>query len=446
MLRLKSPLSVQLELTDACNNACIHCYNYWRYLETGSKLNKDNLKRTTQHFISIFEILKKCEIRVLILTGGEPFLRRDVLFEIAKLGKKAGMIIGVNTNGTLISPDDADTIYNLGIDFVLISLLGKKPKTHNLITNSRSFSRTIGAIKLLAQRGVNVSVNTVVSKLNFDEIREVAELISGLGVKSFSATPVIACYLAQQHQDILLTPSQIKEVLEILLSIQKDLGLSVDVLEPLVHCMFTADEQLRYGQFLDHRSCSAGITEAAISPNGDVRPCIHTDQIVGNVLKDGWEACWHRLENWTSPDLLPKDCLTCQVVDFCGGGCRMAALDKTSNISGKDPYMSKPLADSHLLSITQAKQIDFKNTDKFRKTKGFILREENFGGIVFSNKRYIFLNKEPFLFLKEISKSKSFSIDKLVSKYQVDYNELKEFIRILLARGFLEPAERSRRL
>jgi hypothetical protein len=55
MFRLKSPLRVQLEITEACNNARSHCYNYWRYVETGVRLSKDNNERTPEHFVKILE-------------------------------------------------------------------------------------------------------------------------------------------------------------------------------------------------------------------------------------------------------------------------------------------------------------------------------------------------------------------------------------------------------
>jgi MoaA/NifB/PqqE/SkfB family radical SAM enzyme len=39
--RLKAPITVQLELTKNCNYLCGHCYNFWRYQETGERNFKE---------------------------------------------------------------------------------------------------------------------------------------------------------------------------------------------------------------------------------------------------------------------------------------------------------------------------------------------------------------------------------------------------------------------
>ena len=290
MLRLKSPLSAQLELTGACNNSCIHCYNYWRYLETGQKLDKDSGQYNLDHFSQIIQMLSEIEIHALIFTGGEPFLRQDILFDLAQQGKEAGMIVGLNTNAVFIDQYSANVLNEIGIDFVLVSLLGDESSIHNAIAQTNSHERTIKGIKALTETDIELGVNMVVSRLNYKRIRQTALLLKNLGVKKFTATPVIACYLSEKHNSIRLAPKEIKNVLNDLLWIQENLDLKIDALEPLVHCMFNEEERYHFKQFLGHRTCSAGITECAISPSGDIRPCIHADYIAGNILEDGWEA------------------------------------------------------------------------------------------------------------------------------------------------------------
>lgn len=441
MIRLKSPLSVQLELTDACNNACAHCYNYWRYIETGQILNKDEGTRTLAHFIHIIEILASYQIRTLVLTGGEPFLRRDILFTVVNRAKKADMIVGVNTNGVLISESDVNILKCSGVDFVLLSLLADDPAIHNAITHTQSHGSTIRALELLIREEIDVSVNMVVSNVNFARIRQTAELVHSIGARAFSATPVIPCYLAKEHGNILLSPGQIKQVLENLMWAEQ-LGLNVDVLEPLAHCIFSPSEHRRFIQFLNHRSCSAGITEAAISANGDMRPCIHADTITGNILIDGWKKCWGKLQRWANPDILPDECLSCKVVDFCGGGCRMAALNKNGCLSGKDPYMTRPITKKRSYTVKDYKPVSWSERDVLKKCDGFSLRKEDFGGIVFSCKRYMFLKRQPFDFLRSISGKSLFSTEELLEEFDIDRSELKLFLDNLLSKGILEVAER----
>lgn len=435
MLRLKSPLTVQLELTNACNNTCVHCYNYLRYVRDKEKLAID-LQLPVSHFTGIAQKLADLDVRVMIITGGEPFFRRDALFPIARQAKCANMIVGINTNATMVAERDAKELKEIGVDFVLASLLSADRNTHNQIAQTESYDMTINGIRLLTQVGINVSVNMVVSQFNLADIRLTAKFVRDMRVKGFSATPAIACYLSDKHRGILLEAEQVKQVLNDLLW-AKEIGLDVDVLEPLAHCMFNGEERMRFGNFLDHRSCSAGITEAAISPEGDVRPCIHADKVVGNILTDGWDYCWKAMETWTTPNILPQECLDCEVVDYCGGGCRMAALDKFGSISAKDPYMTEPLREMDQLAKAEKKILLPEDNDRIMKPDSFVLRRENFGGVVFANKRYIFLRLEPFVFLEKIVKGDDFSIIELENDFPVDGGELRTFIGILLARGFL---------
>ena len=81
----KAPLSIQLELTSACNHKCIHCYNYWR--EPGDSLGtirKENLHRIIQNLV-------KSEVADLILTGGEPLLFPELLYEAIDLAHQGNM-------------------------------------------------------------------------------------------------------------------------------------------------------------------------------------------------------------------------------------------------------------------------------------------------------------------------------------------------------------------
>ena len=273
MYRLKSPLTAQLELTDACNNACLHCYNYWRYLETNQRFSSDSHKINIEHFRSLLDYLIVNEVRTVTLTGGEPFLRRDVLFDLIVMAKRANMKVGVNTNGVLVTEDDVSRLKNAGTDFILVALLSDNAVIHNRMTNSNAHALTSGTIVNLVKADLNVAVNMVVSSYNWDRVRQTAIYVKDLGIKEFSATPILPCPLAKGHLDLLLKPKQVKQVLSDLLWIKRQ-GMKVDVLEPLVHCMFDQEERTRFSQFLDNRSCSAGISDMVISPTGDVRPCI----------------------------------------------------------------------------------------------------------------------------------------------------------------------------
>lgn len=436
VFRLKSPLAAQLELTDACNNACLHCYNYWRYLETGKRISHDPHARTLDHFRQLLNHLIINEVRTVTFTGGEPFMRRDVLFDLVGDAKRAGLKTGINTNGALITTGDIGRLQDNGVDFLLVSLLSDDPVIHNRITKSYSHASTSRAITNLAKAGLRVAANMVVSVHNWNRVRQTSMYVRNLGLEEFSATPILSCPLASGHSGLLLSSEQVKIVLNDLLWAQAR-GMKVDVLEPLAHCMFNEDERVRFSRFLSHRSCSAGISDMVVSPDGDVRPCILATSTHGNLFVDGWEKCWSSLACWCSQDLLPHDCLSCAAVDECGGGCRVAAQAVSGNINGSDPYMTKPLTDGGVIATSEDELpvIDQETVIVFPPAVS--VRDEGFGCVVFCGPSFMFLDQDGAELLRILKALGTFTPSAVTGRVDIDEKDLNNFLTILAKRGFL---------
>lgn len=440
MYRLKSPLAAQVELTLLCNNLCYHCYNYWR-----SKEHPDPASRTCENeeaasLRRVVDLLIEEEVMSITLTGGEPFLRRELLFELLAKLKAARRKVSINTNGTLVTADDSRRLREGGIDLVVVSLSGHDSETNDLVTNRKSYEGTVEAIRRLSAEGISVLVNMVVSRMNLTDVLKTAKLVKSIGVDAFAATPVLACTaICGNCDDILLSTDEIKVVLDELLA-AKDMDMRVDVLEPLAHCMFTAKERLRYRDFLGNRTCFAGISDLVIAPNGDVRSCIMSDEVVGNIHVDGWHECWRRLEGWCGSDMLPPSCIQCSVVDYCGGGCRVAALATHGQINARDPYMTSPILNMESVAevgdvfvnvpaITDSTPLEF--------CADFVARKESFGGIVGSQGKALFLEKDGYIFMERLLRRQTFSIDDMLGSQDLDKEDVRQFLTLLMAQGFV---------
>lgn len=434
--RLKSPLSAQLELTDACNNACLHCYNYWRYLESGQRLDIDKKERPFSHFAQLLQHLVDREVRTVTFTGGEPFLRRDILFDLVQMAKSNGLKTGINTNGALIRSGDIEKLKEVDVDYVLVSLLSSQPVIHNYIANTKTHQKTSQSIVRLIESGIYVAVNMVASIYNWEGTYKTAMYVKDLGVSEFSATPVLPCPLAEEHSKLLLNSDQIKKVLNDLVRVRTD-GMIVDVLEPLVHCIFNAEERLRFAEFLSHRSCSAGISDLVISPDGFTRPCILATESSGNLLTDGWDKCWDAMSGWCSQELLPNECLACSLVDYCGGGCRVAALAKSGRINGRDPYMTEAVAESEIAAPVERSALQFDTETNLSFTEKALTRSEDFGCVLFCGKRFMFLDHDGAAFVHYLLQRGTFSIDSIGKDIAVDTEDLRDFLSVLVDKGFL---------
>lgn len=429
-----------MELTPACNNACEHCYNFWRYQETGAKLDRDDHSKGLEHFSRILDIIIEQGIVTVTFTGGEPFLRRDILFSLIAKAKKAGLKVLVNTNAALITRQDVTNLAQLGVEGVLVSLLSYDETTHNSIVHASSYGGTLRGIRRLIDGGVNTSINMVVSSLNATHVRSTAELVKSLGSTAFSATPVLSCHLSNRHNSLNLLPEQVRQAMSDLFWARDSLGMSIAVLEPLAHCLFSMKERRDFAAVIETRYCCAGISDAVVSPDGDLRPCILSTDIGGNILIDGWEGPWENLGHWKSQSMIPNECLSCGDVDKCGGGCRAAAKAHFGDYTAKDPYMTQPIS-AIQDDIKPQPSRKISTTSVLRPRPGLQTRMEPFGGIVFFDETYTFLRKEAFSFLMGLLDRKSFHVDKVAAEYSIPRKEARDFFQALVDDGYLVAKE-----
>lgn len=421
MKRLSAPLDVQIELTEKCNQKCFHCYNYWRYSE---EIGKNEL--SIQDFLIVVKKLVTAGINSITLTGGEPFLRPDLLFSILEYCNKNNIKASINSNATLIKKSDADKMRDLGVTHVLVSLLGLE-KTHNSITNSNTFKKACDGIAVLVDNKVKVSVNMAVSKLNLLELRDVSKIAKNLGAIVFCATPVVPSH--QSNKEFLLSGEECKQMLRTLLRIKDELQISIDTLEPIARCLFKEDEEYEFVNFFGNRICSAAVTACAISSKGAVRPCIHADIEFGNLIYENFFDIWEKMKFWASPDILPNECRSCKAVVICEGGCRMSAKLMIGCYDGNDMYMKGPITD-----IDRVKKLPFETEEKeiiaFQETEVFnfnslvVLRKENFGGVVCVDNGFDFVSDKGLDLLLSLKSRAVFSIKAVQEGFGLDKKEI----------------------
>jgi len=414
MERLFYPVSAQIELTEACNQKCQHCYNFWRY--DSKILKKDEMN--IDDFMIVLDKLHECGVSLLTLTGGEPLLRPEIFFALLNQAKKYDMEVGLNSNAVLINKENAKRMYENGLDHALISLIGIE-KTHNSISNlANGFKNTCKGIANLVEAGIGVSVNMVVSKLNQNEVYQVGSLVKDLGVKTFCVTPMVPSH--SSHSQYLLSGNECKNSLLTLLKTKNDFGFNIDTLEPIARCLFNEDEDDQFINFFGNRICSAAISSCAISSRGNVRPCIHSDKEFGNILSDDLSKIWERMSFWSSPDILPEKCRQCNANIICEGGCRMSAKLINGQYNGKDRYMTEPIMDfKRINKLPQRKNIDFNNNTLLKINDHTRFRKEKFGWVVYVYSNLEFCTDSGYDFIYKLYNKTSFTVVDLVEEFKL---------------------------
>lgn len=430
---LCGPVSVQVEVTEACNLNCIHCYNHWR--DKAKPFHADNLDNVKMN--KIIDYLIDAKISSVTLTGGEPLLFWNILPEAIERMISAGIRVGLNSNLSLLTEEVARALKQSGLKSVLVSALCGVQEIHDSITGcDGSWQKTIDGIKVARKFGFRVSSNTVLTKLNLKYLYETAELMKRLGVLTFCATKASPALNSRNFQDLVLNRYELRSSLNELLRIKEKLKMNVDILECYPLCLI--GDLSKYSHFA-RRKCTAGVTTCTISPSGDMRPCSHANMIYGNIFRENMFDVWMKMIDWRDAQYVPDECQSCEFAGHCSGGCRMEA-SYHGDIKGKDPFMSGPEDVKKDVKIKSTVDKTDKSilAMKLKINPQLRIRDESFGATVTVPSGTLFLNKDAVLILRYLSTCDIFTVNLVTEKYDLKVEVVNQLLQSLLKSGMIQ--------
>jgi len=268
-LELGVPLSVHFDLTWRCNERCVHCY-----LD-----HDDKGEVTTAEVKEILDQLASAGTFFLILSGGEPTMRKD-FFEIVEYARRLMFAVKVKTNGILLGEREAARLRELAIDSVQLSVYSHRSEVHDGITKvPGSLRRTINAVRFLREQRLKVIIAGVMMRQNLGDYKEMQRMAQELGV-SFQLDPTIT---PKMDGDTSILELRIPN--EALPQLFRDQSLVDDVDE------FCATGEADTSA-LEALPCSAGHTACYISPYADVFPCVQFPLPTGNLRQERFLDVW----------------------------------------------------------------------------------------------------------------------------------------------------------
>ncbi|PKO87426.1 MAG: hypothetical protein CVU16_15765 [Betaproteobacteria bacterium HGW-Betaproteobacteria-10] len=178
------PLSATIEITEACNEHCVHCYRPEPSKEAWS--------------VELFERtcieLKDIGTLQIDFTGGEPFLKKGFV-EYLKIADKHGFILSILTNATLVTDDAIDVLKNAKVRNVYVSIYSSNPDIHDAITRlPGSFYQTVATIKKLTANNIPVFLNAPIMAINKDSPQGITALADSLGLEVKFAYKITESY------------------------------------------------------------------------------------------------------------------------------------------------------------------------------------------------------------------------------------------------------------
>jgi MoaA/NifB/PqqE/SkfB family radical SAM enzyme/SAM-dependent methyltransferase len=295
-LRLETNRSLAISITNNCNMNCIHCSNSsLAKIKSTNFAKNQNEPLTTKKIINILEQAKKLNFIQINLTGGEPFLNKD-LFKICEKISNLGMICGINTNGSLIKKDNINNIKKY-IDVISISLESFDKEEHNKFRKCNSFNQTLDVLKLLKSNKIPFFISKTVTHEDFTN-NKLQKFLDICKSKKYNVTlsPAANCGTFTNNKN-LLTTEDIKQLNYILKKNKNFARTDKD------------------GNYIK-RGCSAGNEIIYISNFGDILPCDFIQIEFGNIKYYPLKKLIHNIRRFKIFREKHKDCLPSENIKF----------------------------------------------------------------------------------------------------------------------------------
>jgi radical SAM protein with 4Fe4S-binding SPASM domain len=309
------PLSVHFDLTYRCNERCVHCY-----LD-----HDDHGELTTAECLKVLEELAAAGTLFLTFSGGEIFLRPD-LYEILAAARRLHFDVSLKTNALLVTPERAAKLKEFGVRRVQISVYSDVPAIHDGITKvAGSLQRTLAAIPLLIEQGLQVKLACPLMQQNLTAYRGVMALAEKLGI------PYVLDMTITPMMDGTEGPLTHRVPVSSLLHVLQDPSLHAcrpssgsaaeasqqDLLPSVGSAVSSGIESSAYEDI----PCSAGHNSCYISPYGDVFPCVQMPQAAGNLRRERFRDIWYQAPKLKKlrdirESHLPV-CSTCDIRSYC---------------------------------------------------------------------------------------------------------------------------------
>lgn len=412
------PISAQFELTESCPHDCFYCYNHFR---ESPAIRNPKLEE-------VIDRIAQSDLFHVTITGGEPLSESNGLNYALDRFRENNIDVTLNSGLTLSTRETLINLKDKGVLSILTSAGSHDSKLYERVTGvPGSFDKFTQALSMCQEVSLPVSVNMVVHNFNKDSVYETGKyFMENFGIHSFCATPLIP----PKNRNIgnaIISAQDYVNVLDDLLRLSSDLKISVDSLHPPLPCILPTSE--KYSVFLK-RSCVGGRGTLTISSVGDVRPCSHSDESYGNILKTDLRKIHLRMIPWQNESLIPSECESCAEVNTCRGGCRVCAEAVYGNIKGKDIFMTSPLTsflsrvNKQLSRLSPDKKFTLKNSDSVRA------RIEPSGEYTIYNglKKVVTLRESEIGLLKEISNLEEFSAMSLSFSTGISLDRISLFL------------------
>jgi radical SAM protein len=335
----EAPFLVIWEVTRACDLACAHC-------RADAIPCRNPAELTTEEGFRLLAQVRSFGEPLMIFTGGDPLKRPDI-FELLSESVRLGMRTTITPSATpLLNRESICAIQRTGVSRMAVSLDGADEIGHDGFRGVHgSFQRTLAALRIARELGLETQVNTTVTKRNLSQLERIARLAGENGAKLWSVFFLVVTGRALLADD--LTAEEYESVFGRLHSISINAPFDIKTTEAQHYRRYVARlHQPQPNGTNGHRNAirrQIGINDGKgllfVSHTGDICPSGFLPLTAGNVRRDSLVETYHNaplFRTLRDEDRLEGKCGQCEYRKICGGS-RSRAYAITGNYLAEDP-------------------------------------------------------------------------------------------------------------
>jgi 12,18-didecarboxysiroheme deacetylase len=336
--------------TRRCNLKCVHCYAHAKDIPYDNELS-------TQEGRALIDDLAGFGVPVILFSGGEPLVRRD-LAELAGYAVEKGIRAVISTNGTLITPEKAKVLKDIGLSYVGVSLDGMAEIHDKFRGVNGAFQKAMEGIRHCQDVGIKVGLRFTINKFNVAEIPAIFDLLEEREIPRICFYHLVYAGRGSELVKDDLTHEETRQAVDVIIARTKDLhdrGIEKEVLTvdnhadgPYLYLKMKQEQPERAQEVLEllkmNEGNNSGRGFGCISWDGEV----HADQFwrhhsFGNVRKRPFSEIWTDLSEPLMRKLKDKKqyvkgrCAECNWLNICAGNFRVRAEAVYDDVWAPDP-------------------------------------------------------------------------------------------------------------
>jgi radical SAM protein with 4Fe4S-binding SPASM domain len=295
---------------------------------------------------------------ILILTGGEPLLRKDIP-DIARYATARGLRVVMGSNGTLLNDRTAADLKRIPISRVGISLdFPMASKQDDFRGQAGAFDQAMAGIASARRADIDVQINSTITKLNVAYLDDLLSLALEAGAVAFHPFLLVPTGRGKGLESVELSPQEYEDTLNWIYDRQQELEgrMFFKPTDAPHYLRIMKQRQKQNGQKKPEspatpghghgsvhsitRGCLAGVGFCFINHRGSVRGCGYFDVEAGNIREATFGQVWEDSRLFRDLRDLSKikgKCGDCEYKRICGG-CRARAYEATGDYLEAEPY------------------------------------------------------------------------------------------------------------